>query len=152
MKALTFTGAFTVGSFVGVTIWEYEKIRSRAVNALKNSMNFGWLKRNKQINGNGLGNGNATINELQAEIVRTLAKPQKLFIYSNNLSFQNKVTKEISAWWNQLTPAERIFAPILTLNVLVFGLWRVPSIRPMMLKYFCSNPAGSKFSCLFVAL
>ncbi|CAO1405355.1 unnamed protein product [Diamesa serratosioi] len=121
LKALAFTGAFTVGSFIGVTIWEYEKIRSRAVNALKNAMNFGWVKRNKQINGNA--NGNSKINELQAEY--------------------NRVTKDITAWWYQLTPAERIFAPILGLNVLVFGLWRVPRMRPFMLKYFCSNPAGT---------
>lgn len=72
LKALAFTGAFTVGSFIGVTIWEYEKIRSRAVNALKNAMNFGWVKRNKQINGQA--NGNATVNELQAEMVRIWQK------------------------------------------------------------------------------
>ena len=53
-------------------------------------MNFGWLKRNKQINGNGLGNGNATINELQAEIVRTIAKLKKVIFHSNNLFFRTK--------------------------------------------------------------
>lgn len=49
---------------------------------------------------------------------------------------------EIDTLWNKLTPGERVFAPILVLNVIVFGLWRVPSMKPLMLKYFCSNPAA----------
>lgn len=50
--------------------------------------------------------------------------------------------KDVNSWWSSLTPGERVFAPICALNVLVFGLWRVPRLQPTMMKYFCSNPAA----------
>lgn len=54
----------------------------------------------------------------------------------------NRIQKEIDTLWNKLTPGEQIFAPILVLNVIIYGLWRAPTLRPFMLKYFCSNPAA----------
>lgn len=78
----------------------------------RNSNPIGWLKK-KQA---------AAQSDLQVELAR--------------------IRNEIDILWNKLTPAERVFAPILALNVIVFGLWRVPSMRPFMLKYFCSNPAA----------
>ena len=50
----------------------------------------------------------------------------------------------MDSWWSNLTPGERVFAPICALNIIVFGLWRIPRLQPMMVKYFCSNPAASK--------
>lgn len=54
----------------------------------------------------------------------------------------NEVTRKVESLWNQLTPGEKIFAPILVANVAVFGLWRIPSLQPFMIKYFTSNPAA----------
>lgn len=56
----------------------------------------------------------------------------------------SELTKRIEALWMQLTPGERIFAPICALNLAVFGLWRIPSLQPFMIKYFTSNPAASE--------
>lgn len=54
----------------------------------------------------------------------------------------SKIKRDIVGWWNRLTPGERVFAPIFCINLAVFTLWRVPRLKPAMLKYFCANPAG----------
>lgn len=46
--------------------------------------------------------------------------------------------------WERATPGERFFAPICAVNLLVFGLWRVPRLQTVMSKYFLSNPLASK--------
>lgn len=73
---------------------------------------MGWLRRKHET----------THTELQAEV--------------------NRLRNEIDVLWAKLTPGEKIFAPILVLNVVVYGLWRLPALRPFMLKYFASNPAA----------
>lgn len=45
-------------------------------------------------------------------------------------------------WWNNLTPGERVFAPICFLNVLVYAAWRIPAFSRTMNMYFTSNPAA----------
>lgn len=50
--------------------------------------------------------------------------------------------KELETLWNKLSTGERVFIPILVANVAVFAMWRVPRLKPFMLKYFCSNPAA----------
>lgn len=107
-KCFLFTVAFTTGSFAGVTIWEYETVRSRAMNALRARLNMNWFK----------------------DKIKTSKQDVEVW------------RKDMSSWWNKLSPGERIFAPILGLNVLVFGLWRIPQLQPMMVKYFASNPAA----------
>ncbi|XP_069354453.1 presenilins-associated rhomboid-like protein, mitochondrial isoform X2 [Maniola hyperantus] len=54
-------------------------------------------------------------------------------------------------WWMSLRESEKVFYPILAANVLVFGAWRVRSLQPFMIKYFCSNPSGSA-KCLPMVL
>ncbi|XP_067631448.1 presenilins-associated rhomboid-like protein, mitochondrial [Eurosta solidaginis] len=53
-----------------------------------------------------------------------------------------EIKQEVRGFWDKLSPGERVFMPLCALNVLVFGLWRVPSLRNTMMTYFCSNPAG----------
>jgi rhomboid-like protein len=106
---------FTAGSFISVTIWEYEKIRSKALNVLRNSSPLGWIKKKTQKQ-------QEIASELQTEL--------------------NRINKEIDALWNKMTPGERVFVPILALNCLVFAAWRVPRLKPFMLRYFASNPAA----------
>ncbi|CAH2068534.1 unnamed protein product, partial [Iphiclides podalirius] len=68
---------------------------------------------------------------------------------------QKKISKSepnpISKWWNSLRPSEKVFYPILAANLLVFSAWRVKSLQPFMVKYFCSNPSGSAI-CLPMVL
>jgi hypothetical protein len=82
MKTLIFSLSFSVGSFVGVTIVEYERIRAKAAKALKGSNSIPFFKRfqkNPSYNNPNPGN------ELSAEIVRILGffqtKLLKLFFY-----------------------------------------------------------------------
>lgn len=104
---------FTAGSFISVTIWEYEKIRSRALNAINNANPLTWMRRKAQ---------EKPLSDADAEVRR--------------------LKKEISVLWNKLTPGEQVFAPILAINVLVYSMWRVPRLKAVMLHYFCSNPAA----------
>ncbi|KAG5896528.1 hypothetical protein JTB14_020501 [Gonioctena quinquepunctata] len=115
VKPFLFTVAFSGSCFVGAAIWEYENMRSHAVNMLK--------------------------------------KPMKYFKKQADYGFQstNKMKKEVTAWWNSLTPGERIFVPICALNILVFIAWRIPRLQPHMMTYFCSNP-GSQTVCLPMVL
>lgn len=46
--------------------------------------------------------------------------------------------------WSRLSSADQFYLPILAANVLVFALWRVPSLRPRMLRSFAANPYGRK--------
>ncbi|XP_045760919.1 presenilins-associated rhomboid-like protein, mitochondrial [Maniola jurtina] len=57
----------------------------------------------------------------------------------------------LKKWWMSLRESEKVFYPILAANVLVFGAWRVRSLQPFMIKYFCSNPSGSA-KCLPMVL
>ena len=63
--------------------------------------------------------------------------------YSINLPKAGKLRQEINKYWKQLSEGEKVFVPILALNVLVFALWRVPSLQPLMFKYFTANPQMS---------
>ncbi|XP_047537832.1 presenilins-associated rhomboid-like protein, mitochondrial [Vanessa atalanta] len=69
-------------------------------------------------------------------------------------SHQKRITSQtisepgpLKKWWNSLRESEKVFYPILALNVMVFGAWRVRALQPHMIKYFCSNPSG-KAQCL----
>uniref|UniRef100_A0A6B2EGT5 rhomboid protease n=1 Tax=Phlebotomus kandelakii TaxID=1109342 RepID=A0A6B2EGT5_9DIPT len=107
-KPLIFTLAVSTGSFVSVTIWEYERVRTRILKSVKGSATMGWFKN--KVNGT----------------------HRKV----------NNWTHEVEIWWRNLSDGDRVFIPICALNLLVFGLWRVPRLQPMMVKYFCSNPAA----------
>lgn len=54
--------------------------------------------------------------------------------------------KDMTSWWGSLTTADKIFIPICGLNMIIFGLWRVPRLQPFMLKYFVANP-GARAVC-----
>ncbi|XP_065083313.1 presenilins-associated rhomboid-like protein, mitochondrial [Ochlerotatus camptorhynchus] len=107
-KSFVFTVAFSAGSFIGVTIWEYETVRSRAMDALRAKLNLNWFRDRMK----------------------------------NNRREVEQWRKEVTGWWDRLSPGERIFAPICALNVLVYGLWRVPQLQPLMVRFFASNPAA----------
>ncbi|KAJ8960921.1 hypothetical protein NQ318_020221 [Aromia moschata] len=85
---------------------------------------------------------------MRAHAIRMLKKPMKFFKGKADYSIERSArTREIRNWWNGLTPGERVFVPICALNVLVFAAWRIPRLQPLMMRYFCSNPA-SEHVCL----
>nr|XP_023020387.1 presenilins-associated rhomboid-like protein, mitochondrial [Leptinotarsa decemlineata] len=86
---------------------------------------------------------------MRSHAVSMLRKPMKFFKRQADYGVQasNFITKEVKAWWNRLTPGERVFVPICALNILVFAAWRIPRFQPVMMEYFCSNPA-SRSVCL----
>ncbi|KAG5679673.1 hypothetical protein PVAND_009227 [Polypedilum vanderplanki] len=113
-KTGLFAISFTTFTFVGASIFEYEKIRAKAINALKSSNPMEWIRRHQNA-----------IHERQKELNSEILR----------------LKRDINKLWNQLSSGEKIWAPILVLNVIVFGLWRIPSLQPIMLKHFASNPA-----------
>uniref|UniRef100_A0A8D8ZUP4 rhomboid protease n=1 Tax=Cacopsylla melanoneura TaxID=428564 RepID=A0A8D8ZUP4_9HEMI len=54
--------------------------------------------------------------------------------------------KDLRHFWNSLHPGERLFAPILFLNGLVFAAWSLPRLHLTMYRFFASNPQ-SKTLC-----
>ena len=58
------------------------------------------------------------------------------------------IRDELNKLWNGLTDGQRVFAPILTLNLAVFFMWRIPQLRPFMVRHFCSNPASKTGNCM----
>lgn len=46
--------------------------------------------------------------------------------------------------WDRLSIGDHFFLPILAANVIVYGLWRIPRLQPMLLKNFSANPYGRK--------
>ncbi|XP_021574552.1 presenilins-associated rhomboid-like protein, mitochondrial isoform X4 [Carlito syrichta] len=59
---------------------------------------------------------------------------------------EGDIRKEINKWWNNLSDGQRTVTGIIAANVLVFCLWRVPSLQRTMIRYFTSNPASSVIS------
>uniref|UniRef100_S4RWW2 rhomboid protease n=1 Tax=Petromyzon marinus TaxID=7757 RepID=S4RWW2_PETMA len=57
------------------------------------------------------------------------------------------IRKQINQWWNSLSEGGRTVAGIIAINVLVFGMWRVPALQSSMMRFFMSNPAA-KAPCL----
>lgn len=124
-KCGVFTAVFCTSCFVGASICEYERIRRKAINTLRNANPLDWIKRHKNA-----------IDERQRELNDEISR----------------LKKRIKQLWYQLTPGERVWAPILLANVIVFGLWRIPSLRAVMLRHFASNPASqgvSVYSSMF---
>lgn len=99
-----------------MTIWEYERIRSRAVNVLRKANPLSWLRKKQKLNDELL-----LRTELDVEL--------------------DRIKEKIEALWNKLRPGEKVFVPIFLINIAVYSLWRVPAMKPFMLKYFASNPA-----------
>lgn len=108
VKALVFTGAFSVGCFMSVTILEYENTRNMMIEKARQSK-FPWFRK------------------------QTVSQDKNVW---------QELKQEVKQQWDKLTPGERVFVPLCALNVVVFGLWRVPSLRNTMMTYFCSDPVG----------
>ncbi|KAI8129108.1 mitochondrial, Presenilins-associated rhomboid-like protein [Lucilia cuprina] len=83
---------------------------------------------------------------LEYEILRNMMRGQAKLGWlrkkSNHEDSWENIKRDIRRLWDQLAPGEKVFVPICAFNVLVFGLWRIPSLRGTMMKYFCSNPAA----------
>ncbi|XP_017959479.1 presenilins-associated rhomboid-like protein, mitochondrial isoform X1 [Drosophila navojoa] len=107
IKAIAFTGAFSLGCFAGATIVEYENTRSMILSKAKQAR-FGWMQSRSLV----------------------------------DRDSWSQLKNDIKRFWDSLSPGDKTFAPLLVCNLLAFGLWRVPSMRNMMMTYFTSNPAA----------
>ena len=52
---------------------------------------------------------------------------------------------QMNYFWNNLNQTQKVVTGIIGINVAVFLAWKVPSFRPVMMKYFVSSPFGSKY-------
>ena len=59
---------------------------------------------------------------------------------------QGEVRNEVNRWWNSLRDERKLCFTIIAVNAAVLGCWRIPSLKPYMVKYFCSNPFSRKQS------
>lgn len=89
----------------------------------------------------------ATIWQYENVRAKTRTIIEKPWTWFNNRYAHKKGRwrQELNNFWNSLTEGQKIFAPICLLNCLVFLAWRIPAWQPAMMKYFCSNPASSKY-------
>uniref|UniRef100_A0A8C9I7R7 Presenilin-associated rhomboid-like protein, mitochondrial n=1 Tax=Piliocolobus tephrosceles TaxID=591936 RepID=A0A8C9I7R7_9PRIM len=76
--------------------------------------------------------------------IRSFIKPLFFSVGFTGCAFGS--AKEINKWWNNLSDGQRTVTGITAANVLVFCLWRVPSLQRTTIRYFASNPA-SKVLC-----
>lgn len=58
-----------------------------------------------------------------------------------------ELRRQINAWWSRLGDGHRMAYGIIAANVAVFLMWRVPQLKPTMMRYFSSHPA-SKSVCV----
>jgi len=79
------------------------------------------------------------IAKLKAEYGKSAAE-EMFRTWSGNMPKAGKFREKLNKFWNQLSEADKVFVPILAINVLVFALWRVPALQPMMYKYFTGSP------------
>uniref|UniRef100_A0A8C5LT97 rhomboid protease n=1 Tax=Leptobrachium leishanense TaxID=445787 RepID=A0A8C5LT97_9ANUR len=64
---------------------------------------------------------------------------------------QGEFRKQVNDWWNSLSEGQRTVSGIVAANMLIFCLWRVPSLQHTMIRYFTSTPA-SRSLCLPMVL
>lgn len=117
---------FSTASFVGATIWEYENYRAKMIQAMRKPLNA--LRDNFQ--------------HRKGDMVR-YSNWLVLQIYNFTKTTNLLQISRIKTAWNSLSPGDRFFVPICALNLIVFGLWRIPRLKTFMVKYFCSNPVAS---------
>jgi len=86
----------------------------------------------------------------QYENMRSAALQSKLFSGLGGFIRQQKagqLREMASQWWDQLSEGHKLFWPLAGLNLLVWCSWRVPTLQPVMMKWFMCNPAG-RATCL----
>jgi len=55
---------------------------------------------------------------------------------------QGELREDLNRWWNSLRDEKKLCFSIIAINAAVLGCWRIPSLKPFMVKYFCANPFG----------
>ncbi|MGH0144123.1 UNVERIFIED_CONTAM: hypothetical protein FKN15_069160 [Acipenser sinensis] len=126
LKPLVFTVAFTGCSFGTAAIWQYESLKSR-VQSYFDEERADWLEKLRPQKEGDI--------RKQTEDWGLLSEFQKRVIVV--------VVFQVNRWWNSLSEGQRTVTGIIAANVLVFCLWRVPSMQRTMMRYFTSNPAAS---------
>jgi len=118
LKPLAFTAFVGTASVVGCTIWQYEEYR-KAVRA-----------------------GRFSLSNIREAVFGPCSEEER----GGSLS-ETDLMKKVKAWWNCLSPGEKVFWPICGINAAVWLAWRIPSWAPSMVNYFSCTPVGRKI-CL----
>lgn len=125
VRPLAFTVGFGGAAFAGAAIWQYENMRQVA--NYKKRLHGHWQKAG----------------DLWKQFSTNMEEINKVGEWRRWLN---------SVWNNELTEGQRIFVPILALNVLVFAAWRLPSLQPTMIRYFTSSPTkGNPLSSMILS-
>ncbi|XP_007903675.2 presenilins-associated rhomboid-like protein, mitochondrial isoform X1 [Callorhinchus milii] len=134
-KPFLFTVGFTGSTFGAAAIWQYESLKSR-VQSYYDDLQIDWFEKHRPPKAGDVRKQNSA--EYWHRWWGELSDIQKQAIV---------VLFQVNQWWNSLTDGQRSVTGIIAANVLVFCLWRIPSMQRIMMKYFTSNPA-SKTLCL----
>ncbi|KAH7964794.1 hypothetical protein HPB49_001383 [Dermacentor silvarum] len=51
--------------------------------------------------------------------------------------------QQLNTWWQSVPEGSRVAYGLIAANAVVFLLWRVPRLEPIMLRYFVSHPAST---------
>lgn len=119
---------FCVGTFVAVSVWEYENLASLRMSR----KSVEWFRHRVQ----------AQHRNLVGTMTKFTVFPDHGYIIPRSQPVQENRSRLLQNWWASLTPGERVFVPICAINLAVFGAWRVPALKNFMMAYFCSNPAA----------
>nr|XP_037285243.1 presenilins-associated rhomboid-like protein, mitochondrial isoform X2 [Rhipicephalus microplus] len=60
---------------------------------------------------------------------------------------RGSLRQQLNTWWHSIPEGDRVAYGLIAANAVVFLLWRVPRMEPVMLRYFVSHPT-SKPLCL----
>ncbi|XP_048659928.1 presenilins-associated rhomboid-like protein, mitochondrial isoform X1 [Marmota marmota marmota] len=167
IKPFFFTVGFTGCAFGSAAIWQYESLKSR-VQSYFNGIKADWLDSirpqkegdlRKEINKwwNNLSDGQRTVTGQRVESGPCLSSGRCLPVMgwpTLGPSFRAEPRGHVTSlsqkvnviWWFLPADSDDRMVGIIAANVLVFCLWRVPSLQRTMMRYFTSNPA-SKVLC-----
>lgn len=156
-KPVLFSTAFTGVTFAASSIWQYESyIRNHSFVYMKNLKEefnrFSQVKRGHYRNEVRI-SSDWIIKEILTQSTRnwpqsshqkvlvTKLSPKSCHSLSPHL-YQNIV--QAQKWWHSLSETERLVLGIAFINTLVFCAWRVPSLAPVMHKYFACTATKSE--------
>lgn len=61
---------------------------------------------------------------------------------------RGSLRQQLNTWWHSIPEGDRVAYGLIAANAVVFLLWRVPRMEPVMLRYFVSHPTSSVVSSL----
>ena len=121
-RQLCFCAGGCAVSFAGAAIWQYEGMRRESKEA--------WKRQRRRI-------------EERMREFRESPVFRGGGVHEDGRRKALDWRRRLNRLWNEeLSEGQRVFAPICAANVAVFLAWRLPGLRPFMLRWFACNPAS----------